>query len=318
MRVVFMGTPFFAAQILKALIASNHEVVGCFTRPDAVRGRGKKLVASPVKEVAAEAGVPVFEFASMKSEEAFEALRSLEADVACVAAYGAILPKRVLDAPKHGCINVHGSLLPRWRGAAPIERAILAGDAETGVGIMRMEEGLDTGAVCAERRVAIGHKSAHELTAELAQAGGRALVEQLDKLASEGSLLWAPQSEEGATYAVKVEKGELDISPVLSAEEAERRVRAASESHPSRCVIAGKPLALQGVALAPQFQEAPLLQGQVRFQAKRLYLGMNDAQQVIEVTAVKPDGKKPMDAKAFAAGIQGIKQGGIDWQETNG
>lgn len=318
MRVVFMGTPFFAAQILKALIASNHEVVGCFTRPDAVRGRGKKLVASPVKEVAVEAGVPVFEFAGMKSDEAFEALNGLTADVVCVAAYGAILPKHVLDAPKHGCINVHGSLLPRWRGAAPIERAILAGDAETGVDIMRMEEGLDTGAVCAERRVAIEHKSALELTAELAQVGGRALVEQLDRLASEGSLVWVPQSEEGATYAVKVEKGELDISPGLSAVEAERRVRAASESHPSRCVIAGKPLALQGVALAPQFKEDPLPQGQVRFQAKRLYLGMNDAQQVIEVTAVKPDGKKPMDAKAFAAGIQGIKQGGIDWQETNG
>ncbi len=318
MRVVFMGTPFFAAQILRALLASNHEVVGCFTRPDAVRGRGKRLVPSPVKEVALEAGVPVFEFASLKSDDAFDALTSLNADVTCVAAYGAILPKRVLEACVHGCINVHGSLLPRWRGAAPIERSILAGDAETGVGIMRMEEGLDTGAVCAERRVAIQHKTAEELTAELAQVGGEALVQQLDKLEAEGSLEWTPQAQEGATYAVKVEKGELDISPSMAAEEAERRVRASSVSHPSRCVIAGKPLALQGVALADQVAGDVLASGQVRFRAKKLYLGMNDAHQMLEVTAVKPDGKKAMDAKAFAAGIQGIKQGGIDWQETNG
>lgn len=317
MRVVFMGTPEFAAAILGTLISSHHEVVGVFTRPDAVRGRGKKLVPSPVKAAAVEAGIPVFEFASMKSDEAYEALAGLEADMACVAAYGAILPKRVLDAPKYGCINVHGSLLPRWRGAAPIERAILAGDAETGVGIMRMEEGLDTGATCAVRTVAIEKKNAGELTAELANVGGEALVAALDALEANGTLAWTEQPEEGVTYADKIEKGELDLAPALNAVEAERRVRASSENHVCRCIIGGRSLAVQGAVAVPQGEE-PLVVGKVRFQAKHLYLGFEDAQNMLEITAVKPDGKKQMDAKAFAAGIQGIKQGGVEWQEVNG
>lgn len=317
MRVVFMGTPEFAAAILGTLISSHHEVVGVFTRPDAVRGRGKKLVPSPVKAAAVEAGIPVFEFASMKSDEAYEALAGLEADMACVAAYGAILPKRVLDAPKYGCINVHGSLLPRWRGAAPIERAILAGDAETGVGIMCMEEGLDTGATCAVRTVAIEKKNAGELTAELANVGGEALVAALDELEANGTLTWTEQPEEGVTYANKIEKGELDLAPALNAVEAERRVRASSENHVCRCIIGGRSLAVQGAVAVPQGEE-PLAAGKVRFHAKRLYLGFDDAQSMLEITAVKPDGKKQMDAKAFAAGIQGIKQGGVEWQEVNG
>ncbi len=318
MRVVFMGTPQFAAQVLQALLASKHQVLGCFTRPDAVRGRGKKLVASPVKEVAVAAQVPVFGFSSLRSDEAYQALSSLDPDVVCVAAYGAILPLRVLELPRFGCLNVHGSLLPRWRGAAPIERAILAGDEFTGVGIMRMEEGLDTGAVCRECKVAIADLGADELTLKLAQEGGQLLVASLDELESTGKLPWHEQSSESVAYAEKVAKAELDIVPSMSAAQALRHVRASSESHPCRCSISGKGVAVQAASLTSKDPEFPLGAGQVGFRAKRLYLGFDDPEQVLELTLVKPDGKKSMEAKAFAAGIQGIKQGGVEWQENNG
>ena len=317
MRVVFMGTPEFAASILKALVASKHEVVGCFTRPDAVRGRGTKLVPSPVKEVAVKAGVPVYEFSSMKSDEAFEAFSSLNPDVACVAAYGAILPKRVLELPRFGCLNVHGSLLPRWRGAAPIERAILAGDEQTGIGIMRMEEGLDTGATAEVRSTPVHGKSATELTGELAGLGSDALIAVLDKLEACEQVAWTEQSEAEATYAEKIAKGELDISPQLSAHQAEVRVLASSESHTCRCMVGGKSLAvLAAHEVATDTCPVPLEKGQVAFAAKRLFLGCENS--ILELASVKPDGKKPMEAKAFAAGIQGIKQGGIEWQEIHG
>ena len=317
MRVVFMGTPEFASSILERLISSNHQVVGCFTRPDAVRGRGKKLVPSPVKETALRAQIPVFEFASMKSDEAFDALQSLEADVACVAAYGAILPKRVLEKPRFGCLNVHGSLLPRWRGAAPIERAILAGDERTGIGIMRMEEGLDTGAVTHVRETLVEGKSSQELSSELARLGAEALVEVLDALEQGKSLEWFEQGETGITYAEKISKGELDIAPALCAVDAWRRVLSSSESHTCRCVVGGKALAvLEAHPVEAGECPAQVAQGCVAFAAKRLFLGCNNS--ILELTSVKPDGKKPMEAKAFAAGIQGIKQGGIEWQEIHG
>lgn len=318
MRVVFMGTPRFAAVVLEALLGSDHEVVGCFTRPDAVRGRGKKLVPSPVKEAALAAGVPVYGFSLLRSDESFQALSDLAPDAVCVAAYGAILPKRVLELPRFGCLNVHGSLLPRWRGAAPVERAILAGDEFAGVGIMRMEEGLDTGAVCHERKVAIGDAGAEELTLKLAQVGGQALVSALDELESKGTLPWREQPSEGIEYAEKVEKGELDINPGMSALDALRHVRASSESHPCRCKVSGKGVSVQAASLVPQDPEHRLSAGEVGFWSKKLFLGFDDAQDCLELTLVKPDGKKSMEAKAFAAGIQGIKQGGVEWQEIHG
>ncbi|MGN0301913.1 MAG: methionyl-tRNA formyltransferase [Anaerotardibacter sp.] len=192
MRVVFMGTPSFSATILSYL-SEQHEVVGVFTRPDTVRSRGKKLVPSPVKEVACELGIPVFECTSFsKDPGSFQALESLNPDVVVVAAFSVLLPKSVLDLPKYGCINVHASLLPRWRGAAPVERAILAGDANAGVCIMKMEEGLDTGDYCIERSMEIGNFTAEELTQELAELGSRALLTCLEHLEL-GSSLWVPQ-----------------------------------------------------------------------------------------------------------------------------
>lgn len=314
MRIVYLGTPTFAATVLDALIASDHEVVACVTRPDAVRGRGKRLVASPVKERAVASGIPVLEFSSLKSDEAYEALASYAPDALCVAAYGAILPQRVLDLPRFGCLNVHGSLLPRWRGAAPIERAILAGDAETGIGIMRMEAGLDTGDVSVERRVAIDSHTADELTDLLAHEGGEALVEVLDALEG-GSVAWTPQATSGVTYAEKIAKGELDLAPALGVAEAARRVQASGASHASRCVIADRGVTVLAARPACDEVAAGVEPGAVRFAAKRLFLGCADG--TLEVIEVKPDGKKPMEAKAFAAGIQGIKQGNVKWQESN-
>ncbi len=314
MRIVFMGTPEFAAQILEVLLASSHEVAGVVTRPDAVRGRGKALAASPVKECASKSGVRVLEYASLRADDAYEQVAALKPDVICVAAYGAILPQRILQLPKGGCLNVHASLLPRWRGAAPIERAILAGDAQTGVGIMRMEEGLDTGSVAEVRTTSIDGKTRDELSSELAQLGSEALVSVLDQLEAGNKVMWRKQDKEAVTYADKIAKGELDVSPLLSADSIVRHVRAADSSHPCRCVIAERPLALLEVSTV-QSADIPggqLEPGHVRFAAKRLFLGCEGG--TIEVQSVKPSGKKAMDASAFAAGIQGIKQHGAKWQ----
>ena len=170
MRVVFMGTPAFAVPSLRKLAAA-HDVALVLTRPDAVRSRGKKLEPSPVKEAALGLGLPVME-ANRMTPEVLDALRAVEAEIFCVAAYGCILPDEVLTMAPHGCVNVHASLLPRWRGAAPIQRSILEGDAETGVSIMRIGHGVDTGAYCAQASCPVPGKSADELTAELAELGG--------------------------------------------------------------------------------------------------------------------------------------------------
>ena len=201
MRIVFMGTPDFAASVLSEL-ASQHEVVAVYTRPDAVRGRGKQLVPSPVKVEACERGIPVFTPKTLRDADEQQALAALEPDVICVAAYGMLLPAEVLSTPEHGCLNVHASLLPRWRGAAPIERAILSGDEETGVCIMRMEEGLDTGDYCVCRSLEVGDKDVALLTDLLADLGAHALLTALTQLEA-GCIRWTRQDEEHVTYAEK-------------------------------------------------------------------------------------------------------------------
>ena len=188
MRVVFMGTPSFAVPALKKLAAAQ-EVVLVLTRPDAVRSRGKRLEPSPVKSCALELGLPVLE-AKRMTAEVRDALREANADVFCVAAYGCILPDEVLTMAPLGCVNVHASLLPRWRGAAPIQRCILAGDDETGVSIMRIGHGVDTGAFCAQASCTVAGKTADELTAELAELGGDLLVDTLPKVQLSHLAVW--------------------------------------------------------------------------------------------------------------------------------
>lgn len=314
MRVVFMGTPAFAADILVEL-AQQHEVVAVYTRPDAVRGRGARQEASPVKAVAEKLGLDVYAPQSLRDEQEQQTLKSLAPDVICVAAYGMILPKSVLGIPHYGCLNVHASLLPRWRGAAPIERAILAGDAQAGVCIMRMEEGLDTGAYCVRRATDIADKSAKELTDELANLGARALLTGLSLVEQNGAE-WIEQDESQATYADKLGKSELFPSARDTAVVFVRKVCASSDAHPSRCVLAERTVSLLRAAVASDGSSrelcAGIASGEVRFVAKRLFLGVADG--AVEVFALKPDGKKEMDARSFAAGIQGIKRGGYTWR----
>ena len=318
MRVVFMGTPDFAAVILEEL-AQQHEVVAVYTRPDAVRGRGKRLEPSPVKRTAERLGLSVFTPRTLRDEAAQRELAAFEPDVVCVAAYGAILPKAVLDIPHFGCLNVHASLLPRWRGAAPIERAILAGDAEAGVCVMRMEEGLDTGAYCVCRSTDTAGKSAVELTAELADLGAQALLTALVHV-YDGAAEWIEQDEALVTYASKVDKGELDLTLADSAAAAVRKVLASSAAHPSRAVVADRPVTVCGLVAVDDEHGRELAQGmepgEVRYVAKRLFFGMSDG--AVEATSLKPDGKQAMDAKAFAAGVQGIKDGGLTWGAMHG
>ena len=318
MRVVFMGTPKLAADILVE-IAQQHEVVCVYTRPDAVRGRGAKLEPSPVKAAAERLGIPVRTATSLRDAEEQAHLAELAPDAICVAAYGCILPREVLEIPRYGCLNVHASLLPRWRGAAPIERAILAGDEQTGVCIMRMEEGLDTGPYCVRRATEVEGKSAAELTDELANLGARALLTGLS-VVEQGGAEWTFQDDAAATYAEKLAKDELYPDPAEPAAATLRKVLASSEAHPARAVIAGRSATVERVALPDDERAAALCdgleQGAVRFAAKRLFLGTGDG--AVEVLSLKPDGKKSMDARAFAAGVQGIKAGGCTWGRVDG
>lgn len=318
MRVVFMGTPKLAADILVE-IAQQHEVVCVYTRPDAVRGRGAKLEPSPVKAAAERLGIPVRTATSLRDAEEQAHLAELAPDVICVAAYGCILPREVLEIPRYGCLNVHASLLPRWRGAAPIERAILAGDEQTGVCIMRMEEGLDTGPYCVRRATEVEGKSAAELTDELANLGARALLTGLS-VVEQGGAEWTFQDDAAATYAEKLAKDELYPDPAEPAAAMVRKVLASSEAHPARAVIAGRSATVERVALPDDERAAALCdgleQGAVRFAAKRLFLGTGDG--AVEVLSLKPDGRKSMDARAFAAGVQGIKAGGCTWGRVDG
>ena len=224
MRIVFMGTPAFAVPVLDALVDVGHQVVAAYTQPPRPGGRrGRELVASPVQARAEVLGIEVRSPMRLRGAEEHAAFAALAADVAVVAAYGLILPQAVLDAPVHGCLNVHASLLPRWRGAAPIQRAILAGDEETGVCIMQMEAGLDTGPVLLDGRLPIAGKTAGELTGELSRLGAALMVETLADLEHR---LPTPQPEEGATYAAKIDKAEARIDFSRSAVEVERQVRA--------------------------------------------------------------------------------------------
>ena len=223
MRLIFMGTPDFAVPTLNALVDAGHDVVAVYSQPPRPANRGKKLTPSAVHARAEELGLEVRTPVSLKGAEEQVAFAALKADVAIVAAYGLLLPQAILDAPKYGCLNVHGSLLPRWRGAAPVQRAILAGDAETGVMVMQMEAGLDTGPVRATAVTPVDRKTAGELTEELAQLGAGLMVEVL---ADMGRYPPVAQPEDGVTYARKIEKSEARLDFSKSADAVERQVRA--------------------------------------------------------------------------------------------
>lgn len=223
MRIIFMGTPDFAVPTLDAIHAAGHEIAAAYTQPPRPAGRGKAPSPSPVQRRAEALGLLVRSPVSLRGEEEQQALAALEPDALIVAAYGLILPQPVLDAPVWESLNVHASLLPRWRGAAPIQRAILAGDAETGVTIMAMEAGLDTGDMLATVRTPIGNKDAGALTRELAEAGAALMA---NVLADPGAFLAEQQPDEGVTYAAKISKAETRLLFKGTAETVERQIRA--------------------------------------------------------------------------------------------
>lgn len=228
MRVVFLGTPEFAVPTLSELVARGHEVVAVYTREPAAAGRGMSERKSPVQEIAEKFGISVHHPKTLRGEEAADLFRSHAADVAVVVAYGLILPKAILEAPAHGCLNLHASLLPRWRGAAPIHRAIMAGDAETGVMVMKMEEGLDTGPVALAERISIERNvTTGELHDKLMLLGADLMARALAALAR-GSLSFTPQAAEGVTYANKIAKAESKIDWTKPARDVHNHIRGLS------------------------------------------------------------------------------------------
>lgn len=307
MRVVFMGTPAFAEVSLRALTA-HHDVVGVFTRPDAASSRGRALHPSAVKTAARQLGLLVFQPQSLRDADHAETIRDLAADIIVVAAYGVILPVSTLEAAPLGAVNVHGSLLPRWRGAAPVQRAILAGDAVTGVSIMRMEAGMDTGPYCAQVTLELGDLSADETMDALAHLGADALVASLPGIA-DGSAVWTPQDESLVTFADKISKSDLALDPSLSAETCLRRVRAAMRTAPSRTSIGGRRVTVLEAARTALAVPA----GEVACTKGSIILGAADG--AIEVRRLKPDGKAEMDAGAWARGVKGLH--GDRWGATS-
>jgi methionyl-tRNA formyltransferase len=256
MRIIFMGTPEFAVPVLDALVTAGHDIVAAYSQPRR-RGNRGKVAPSPVHARAEALGITVRTPVSLRDPQAQAEFAALEADVAVVAAYGLILPRAVLDAPRLGCLNVHGSLLPRWRGAAPVQRAILAGDTETGVGIMQMEIGLDTGPVRLECRTPIDSKTAGDLAAELSALGARLMVTVLADIDAYPPVA---QPEAGVTYAAKIDKAETRLDFTRPAADVERQVRA---FHPAAYFeVAGERIrVLAAEAVAAEGQPGEVLEG---------------------------------------------------------
>lgn len=304
MRVVFMGTPSFAVPSLRRL-AEAYEVCLVVTRPDAVRGRGRKLVPSAVKEAASDLGIEVV-CATRVDDELCALIEGLHPDVICVAAYGAILPDRLIAAAPLGCINVHASLLPRWRGAAPIQRAILAEDEEIGVSIMEIAHELDAGAYCRQASVPTAEMGADECTEVLATLGATELVAALAEIEA-GTVAWHEQDEALVTFAPKVTKAEMALSPEFSAHELCLRVRASNDAAPARAKVLGRGMRVVSAREA----ELPVAAGAVAIEGRRVYLGCSSGS--LELVEVRPDGKREMAASAW---LQGVRLVDATWERA--
>ena len=293
MRLVFMGTPDFSVPVLQALVGAGHEVACVYCQPPRPAGRGKKPRPTPVQAAAEALGLPVRHPVSLKSPEEQAAFADLDADAAVVVAYGLILPQAVLDAPRLGCLNIHASLLPRWRGAAPIHRAIMSGDAETGVCIMQMEAGLDTGPVLLRRAVRIGEaETTGDLHDRLSDLGAATVVEALAGLPG---LEADPQPEEGVTYAAKIDKAEARIDWTRPAEEVDRLIRGLSPFPGAWCEMAGERVKL----LRARVVDGSGAPGQV-LEGLRLACGKG----AVEVLQAQRPGKRAMEAEEFLRGFE--------------
>jgi methionyl-tRNA formyltransferase len=300
MRIILMGTPDFAVPALGAVLAAGHEVVGVYTQPPRAAGRGLAARKSPVQVFAESKGLPMHTPASLRSAEEQARFKSLNADAGVVVAYGQILPKPVLDAPHYGCFNIHASLLPRWRGAAPIQRALLAGDTETGVAVMRIEETLDTGAVCLMERTAIGpDETAGDLHDRLSELGAELMVRALHDL-EQGALACWPQHEQGVTYAAKIEPGETRIDWSRPAREVHNQIRGLSP-HPGAWFevdLNGKPERVK--ALRSTLAEDEGTPGTVLDDQLTIACGKGS----VRLLQVQRAGKRPMPVAEFRRGAE--------------
>ena len=285
MRLIFMGTPDFAVTTLKALLAAGHNVICVYSQPPRPAGRGMALKLSPVQAFAESKGIEVRHPTSLKSLDEQQRFQNLNADAAVVVAYGLLLPKAILDAPRHGCFNVHASLLPRWRGAAPIQRAIMAGDTETGVTIMRMEAGLDTGPMMKVERVAISPEmTAASLHDELAEVGAKAIVEVLKDPTAPGVV----QPETGVTYAKKIDKAEAHVDFSKSAVEVRNHIHGLSPFPGAWCILNGARVKIL------KAESVDLIGDPLSFVC---------GQGAIKLLSLQREGKGAMDAATFLRGF---------------
>jgi methionyl-tRNA formyltransferase len=294
LRIIFAGTPDFAARHLDALLSSGHKVVGVFTQPDRPAGRGKKLMPSPVKVLAEEHGLPIYQPASLRPQENQQLVADLNADVMVVVAYGLILPKAVLDMPRLGCVNVHGSLLPRWRGAAPIQRSLWAGDAETGVTIMKMDVGLDTGDMLFKLACPITNEdTSATLYDKLADLGPQGLIETLQQLA-DNTATPEVQDEALVTYAEKLSKEEAQLDWSLSAAQLERCIRAFNPWPMSWMMIDDQPVKVwKASVIDGDTSEEP---GTI-IEVSKQGIQVATAKGILNLESLQPAGKKAMSAQ---------------------
>ncbi|MDC2826224.1 methionyl-tRNA formyltransferase [Rodentibacter pneumotropicus] len=307
LNIIFAGTPDFAAQHLQALLHSQHNVIAVYTQPDKPAGRGKKLQASPVKQLAEQHNIPVYQPKSLRKEEVQAELQALNADVMVVVAYGLILPKVVLSVPRLGCLNVHGSILPRWRGAAPIQRAIWAGDTQTGVTIMQMDEGLDTGNMLHKVYCDIlPTETSAGLYEKLAELAPPALIEVLDQLES-GKFIAEKQDDSQSNYADKLSKEEARLDWSLSAAQLERNIRAFNPWPMAYFSTEDK----EGNSQTLKVYQAEVLPHQDKPEgtilcADKTGIQIATAEGVLNILQLQPAGKKPMS-------VQDLLNGRADW-----
>ena len=308
MKIIFAGTPDFAATALQALLDSEHKVCAVYTQPDRPAGRGRKLTASPVKALALVHDIPVYQPASLKDDSEQQLIREHKADLMVVVAYGLLLPKAVLDAPRLGCINIHASLLPRWRGAAPIQRAIQAGDSETGVTIMQMDVGLDTGDMLYTVTTPIAaDDTAASLHDRLAQLGAAAAAETIT-LIEQGKVKPEKQDDSQANYAHKLDKAEAEIDWGMPASEIDRLVRAFNPWPVTQTTFEGNKLRIwQAVPVNESSQAQP---GTI-IEASKHGIDVATGEGVLRLLQLQKAGSKAMDAAAFLNGHPELKEGDI-------